>query len=204
MSYDVRDNWGRKVGSITSTDGGCGCAIFLALVCVVGVVLLISAISNYTGYGVWTLDTNAARATATAKAKAPYQFSGSAISAKRDGPTSVFNHPQYGQVVNLEIGGSLTFENIHEPEDGVYMLIVWGNVDTLGAKYTIDVIVNGSQQTKLDEGHLNRFTDESLQPTVQLNKGNNTVELVVENGDTCYPNGVCPHLNIEKLDIDKR
>ncbi len=206
--YEVRDNWGRKIGTARPVGQGSGCGgfIVLGIILLVGIVFLCQATANLLTYHKFTFDTGEAQREAATATAAPYHFQEDATSAKKSGNTSVSSNPSYPDEkdVVLSIGASLTFDGVAEPEDGTYLLVVYGTADPYGAKFTINVLVNGKLQTKLDETKLDRFADPSLQPTVQLHKGNNTITLLVETGDTCYQNGICARLLIQSLTVDKK
>src|SRR5207248_2103183 len=92
---------------------------------------------------------------------------------------SITDDPYFGHGVTLKVGASLIFDNIFEPEDGLYILQVDIPYQAGINSVTMDVIVNNEVQDRYDprDGSPSINYQPYKPAIIQLHKGNNTIEL---------------------------
>lgn len=217
MQQDIRDRWGRKIGTLGPPRRSCLTPLLLIpLALLIVAVLLCIAVSNYVNYHQFTLSSSDALKAATATITAPYHQVVSATSAERSGNTSLSNDSNTNfsgeQAIEVDKGGSLTF-NFNVNEAGTYYVCI--DSDSAGGGFGIvdaSILVNGNllvQFSQNDIANGNGFGGSSSPdscvtsyPAAQLQAGANTIELQVT-GAKCFDNGNCDAIDVYDMSIDK-
>lgn len=171
QQYDVKDNWGRKVGTATAS-GGDGCFGELSAI-VLGIVFVIIAIGTLVGNIQKQLNP---------PPPPPWTVSLRADVTMRSGPYHKSVTTGNNNGIALENGDSLTFTGIKPPHAGMYTLsIAGGTLRDGGGDYSLSIIVNGKvQRVYKTSGEVQSFTP----TTVELQQGTNTINLTVTGTDS--------------------
>ena len=111
-------------------------------------------------YHDFTIDTGFAQRKAIVAVATPYHVDEYVSSAKRSGKARFLTtNPDFSiyqnNVVELDIGGSLTFDDIQVPAADSYFLCIDGNDNSNGGSTgtIIDITINGKLYKQLDTQH---------------------------------------------------